>query len=86
MKWFRRAAEQGLAVAQYNLGVMYGRGLGVPQDDVQAHMWFNLAAARGNETAEKLREEVAARMTPAQIDEGQRLAREKHEWIEKLGE
>ena len=33
-------------MAQFNLGVRYSNGRGVPQDDVQAHMWFNLAASR----------------------------------------
>ncbi len=39
----RKAAERGWALAQNNLGVMYGTGQGVPQDDLLAHMWFNLA-------------------------------------------
>jgi len=37
---YRLAAEQGFADAQLNLGAMYGKGEGVPQDYVQAHMWF----------------------------------------------
>ena len=41
--WWRKAAEQGYAKAQFNLGIMYGNGRGVPQDYVEAHMWFNLA-------------------------------------------
>ena len=44
--WYRRAAEQGHAPAQYNLGVMYYNGDGVPQDNVLAHVWANLAASR----------------------------------------
>ena len=36
----------------------------MPQDDVSAHMWLNLAAATGNEDARKAREIVAASMTP----------------------
>ena len=44
--WYRRAVEQGHAEAQYNLGVLYAKGQGVPQAYVQAHMWFNLAAVR----------------------------------------
>jgi len=80
-KWYRKAAGQGLADAQYNLGVMYEKGQGVPQDYVRAHMWFNLAASRfaprfGREAAVKGRDIVAAKMTPAQIAEAQRLARE----------
>ena len=43
--WYRKAANQGHAAAQNNLGLLYEDGRGVPQDYVQAHMWFNLAAA-----------------------------------------
>ncbi len=32
MNWYSKAAAQGLALAQYNLGIMHGRGQGVPQD------------------------------------------------------
>jgi TPR repeat protein len=45
VKWFRLAAEQGDASAQYNLGVMYTNGEGVPKDDVTAARWYRLAAA-----------------------------------------
>ncbi len=34
------AAEQGYAIAQYNLGVMYDKGPGVPEDDKTAVKWF----------------------------------------------
>ncbi len=44
--WYRKAADKGLFVAQFLLGEMYENGQGVPQDYVQAHMWFNLAASR----------------------------------------
>ena len=37
----RALAEQGDAPAQNNLGFMYDNGEGVPQDDVEAHMWYN---------------------------------------------
>jgi len=80
VRWYRLAAEQGDADAQYNLGVHYGNGEGVPQDDVQAHMWFNLAASRmTGEMREKTasaRDEIRALMTPEQVAEAQRLARE----------
>ena len=45
--WFRKAAEQGLARAQYNLGVGYYQGAGVPQDYVAAARWFRMAAEAG---------------------------------------
>ena len=53
-----------------------GNGQGVTQDYVQAHMWFNLAAAQGDEIPRKNRDAVAERMTSEQIAEAQRLARE----------
>ena len=55
---------------------MYANGEGMPQDYVQAQMWFNLAAAQGAEQARRNRDWVAQRMTPGQIAEAQRLARE----------
>ena len=48
----------------------------MPQDYVQAHMWLNLAAAQSHADAVKNRDIVAALMTPAQIAEAQKLARE----------
>ena len=68
-------AEQGHAEAQNNLGVKYSEGQGVPQDYVQAHLWYNLAAAQGNDNARKNREIVAQNMTPVLIVEAQKLAR-----------
>jgi uncharacterized protein len=40
--WYRKAAEQGDARAQNNLGIMYDKGYGVRQDPVSAHMWLNI--------------------------------------------
>jgi TPR repeat protein len=81
MSWYRRAADQGNTAAQLDLGVMYLQGKGAPQDHVSAYMWFNLAAAavpavEFPNVAAAYRDEVAAEMTPAQIAEAQRLARE----------
>ena len=76
VKWYRLAAAQGLATAQSNLGVMYAKGQGVPMDDVRAHMWFNLAAVKGDADAVKNRDLVAKRLTPQQMSEAQKLARE----------
>lgn len=82
IKWLRRAAEQGHQAAQSNLGFAYRYGEGVPQDYVQAHMWLNLAAAHaeivgGHNIPGEARDSIiAAKMSPAQIAEAQRLARE----------
>ncbi len=79
--WWRKAAEQGYAKAQYSLGVMYGIVLGVSQDYTQALMWFNLATSKfppgeDRNKAVKNRDAIANMMTPAQISEAQKLARE----------
>ncbi len=55
---------------------MYYKGEGVPRDDVLAYMWFNLAAASGSNSGQENREIVAERMTPDQIAEAQRMARD----------
>ena len=76
----RAQAEQGDVDAQVSLGAMYANGRGVPQDDVQAHMWFNLAASRltseARERAVQGRDVAEGRMTPEGLNEAERLARE----------
>jgi len=76
VRLIRPLAEQGNANAQYNLGVFYDNGLGVPQDTVRAYMWFNLSAAQGREGAAAFRDLIARRMNAAQIAEAQKLAGE----------
>ena len=83
VKWYRLAAEDGAANAQDNLGRMYAMGFGVPRDYVQAHMWFNLAASKSSRILDMAisdREAVESKMTPEQLAEAQRLARE---WMPK---
>ena len=72
----RRSAEQGDAEAQFNLGVMYVNGRGVPRDYVSAQMWLILAAANGAENAREALGKVAAALTPEQIAEAEARARE----------
>jgi TPR repeat protein len=74
-KWYRMAAEQGNVDAQATLGFKYEHGQGVPQDYILAHMWLSLAAAKGYPCGDKC-DDLAAKMTPEQIAEAQRLARE----------
>ena len=81
--WFHQAAEQQDAVACAKLGLMYVQGRGVLQDFVQAHMWYNLSAAQGETRSAEARDALAQRMTPAQIAEAQRLARE---WKPKMNQ
>ena len=48
----RLRAEQGDASAQYNLGVRYAFGRGVPQDEAEAVRWYRLSADQGNASAQ----------------------------------
>ena len=79
VRWYRLAAAQGNAKAQNNLGVMHERGQGVPQDYARAYMWFNLSAASSSGEDGKLainnRNKAAAKMTSAQIEQAQEMAR-----------
>ena len=80
VKWFHLAAEQGQAVAQYSLGVMYTCSLCGFLDYVQAHKWYSLAALRfsgeDRDDAARGRDNVEAKMSPDQVAEAERLARE----------
>ena len=76
VKWYRLAAEQGIATSQNNIGAMYEKGTGVLQDNVRAHMWYNIAAANGYENSGEWRDQIAAKMTSADISKAQSLARE----------
>ena len=59
MEFFKKAANQGLADAQYNLGYCYEYGYGVEKDGLNARFWYNEAARQGQvdatEALEKLK-------------------------------
>jgi TPR repeat protein len=82
---WQSAARLGHAESQYNLGILYEMGptgpiyesgVIIPQDKIQALMWFSLAADRGYEDAVMRRDRLAEKMTPEQIAESERLTRE----------
>src|SRR6266704_625671 len=72
--WFRKAAEQGELNAQFKLGVAYENGEGVPRDDVLAYANYAIAARNGYKEAAQYRDDIAAKLDPAQIREGKALA------------
>ncbi len=80
--WFQRAAEQGNAKAQSNVGQMYADGTGVEKDLVKADQWLTLAAQQGESTAPKMLAGVEPNLTPDQVAEGKRLAAE---WKDQAG-
>ena len=78
--WYEKAAAQGHPHAQNNLAELYFAGLGGPQDYVRAYMWVNLAATHmkgeDKKQAEDNRDDVAQRMTSAQITDAKRLSQQ----------
>ena len=54
VKWYRKAADQGHARAQYFLGSCYDYGTGVGEDDAEAVKWYRKAAEQGDETAKEM--------------------------------
>ena len=60
----------------YALGIMHAAGRSVPTDLVTAHKWFNIAAMKGHAEAARMRREIAAEMSDAEIGQAQRAARD----------
>ncbi len=81
MKWYRKAAEQGFAQAQYNLGVMYYFGEGVSVNSIKAYMWWSLAMEQGNELATENLNIIKEKMSSAEISIAQELATDMWEKI-----
>jgi S1-C subfamily serine protease len=79
VKWYERAAAQGNADAQNNLGAHYASGEGVVMDYVEAYKWLNLAAASSDPSGTAgafSRDKIAEQMTPDQIAEAQGMSRD----------
>lgn len=87
LTWYSAAAELGQPGAQYGLGILYTNGLGVPEDHVVAHKWTNLAASRvagaNGEEYTQTRDALARVLTPEQLVEARRLAKEWQAAFEK---
>ena len=90
-RWYRLASEQGIGDSQYRLGLLYALGDGVPKSDVEAYAWLSVSAMRASgakhdenapfvdmgiaQRAKMFKDFIATRMTPAQLVEGEALAR-----------
>ncbi len=71
---WRSAAASGDRRAMLALGRLFVQGVGAPQDYVEAHTWFNLAASRGEAAASKERDALASKMTAEQVATAQARA------------
>jgi len=84
--WVTKAAQQGSAKAQYMIGLLYASGKGVKQNNSTAYKWFELAKATSAPEsddytgASRLMQELASKMTPAEINKAQQ---EASNWFEQ---
>ncbi|HZH12206.1 MAG TPA: hypothetical protein VEZ24_17785 [Microvirga sp.] len=67
LRWYSEAAEAGLKDSQFNMGVLLARGIGTKQDLPKAFKWFALAAAQGDTDAARKRDELAGRLSAADL-------------------
>jgi len=74
---YRKAANAGIAEGQYRLGEIYAAGRGVNQSNVQAYIWLSLAANTGHAGAKARRDQVAKALQPAEIQQADRLVRQR---------
>ncbi len=64
--WFRKAAERGYINAQYNLGLMYQSGTGLPVNPAEAYKWMSIAGNSGDADARKSTEDLKSLLTDDQ--------------------
>jgi localization factor PodJL len=76
-EWFAQAAARGMTDSQFNLGMLYARGLGVQQDFEQSYKWFSLAARNGDADASEARDDIAKSLSAEAVG---RIADEIAAW------
>ena len=73
--WLSKAAKQGNADSERELGRLYEQGLGVQRDPVAAYAWYENAVLRGDAQAMKLRDQVVAKLAPADLTKAESQAK-----------
>jgi TPR repeat protein len=72
--WYRKAASQGNAFAQYRLGRACERGRGRPKDLVEAYKWYLLSSQLGDKRAARSLDRLKSVLTPVQLDDAKARA------------
>ncbi len=75
-KWYRSAAEKGIAPAQYKLGLLYRDGRGVPHDMEYAYAWFSVATKLGHQLAPAAMSAAEGQMAASELDAAKKLSQE----------
>jgi len=63
-QWFTRAANLGLADSQFNLAVLYERGMGVQQSLIDAYKWYAIAAQQGDTESKARLDALNTQLSP----------------------
>ena len=66
-KWFEKAAERGVVDSQFNLGVLFESGQGLPKSMTDAFVWYSIAATQGDQFAKKRIEVLTDSMEPSNL-------------------
>jgi TPR repeat protein len=75
-KWYKKAADQGIADAYFALGQIYHRGVVVPKDAIQAFAAFDVAARLGHAVSGDWRGMVSNTLNEEQLAKAQKMAAE----------
>jgi TPR repeat protein len=73
-EWFFKAAIQGDGLSAVKLGLLYKEAADTPTNRIEAHKWFSLAAAQGDEDAKGLRDGIALKMSAPELAEARKRA------------
>ena len=81
-EWFRKASEQGLAVAMYKLADLYTKGNGVPKDLEFAYVWYSVGAVHKHEKSMNMIEKAKSNLSSEELASANQLIAE---YVEKYG-
>ena len=84
--WFRKAAEGGVVDSQYNLGLLYQSGSGLPQDLAEAYRWFTIAGIGGDAQARANARELEQKIAPAMLATVKKAAAEFRPTVQGAGQ
>ena len=82
-EWFAESAHLGDKSAQYALGRIFANGLGLPENNIKAYLWWSLAKAQQHREATIALQEITESMTLEGILEAQKLASDKYNEIQE---
>ncbi len=82
--WFSSAAAAGLTDSQFNLALLYERGLGLPQDNQKAYFWYQVASLAGDKEAARRAEQLKRVLPDSETQAEAERAGSWHPTVEQL--